>query len=326
MPENAPVMGTPPAEDPSAAPNRLKLELWQLELRYEGFRIRAPGKQGRMLASLAEHGQQSPVLVVADCENHYVLIDGYRRVQALRKLDSDTVEVLVLPMGEAEALVYGLRSSRGTKRSALEEGWWIRELVEHHKFTLDRISVNLERSTSWVSRRLALVQELPESVQIQVRRGRICPHAAMRYLVPLARANKGACQRITQHIGNSRLSARQVGTLYVAWRRADRQERTRLEENPLLYLKALEEWERDPAQAREVMATGTELFKDLEIVTRICHRLRRVLPSMTSRNVDKGFWKKLDKRWQETQLAVDTLKITMEEVVHARHRRAQDDS
>lgn len=314
---------SPAVGEPSVGPGRLKLELWQLDLRYEGFRIRTCARQGRLLASLAEHGQQSPVLVIPGRDLHYVLIDGYRRVEALQKLGQDTVEALVLPMNEAEALVYGLREARGSKRSALEEAWWIRELVDHHTFNLDRIAVSLERSKSWVSRRLALVKQLPEPVQAMVRQGKICPHAAMRYLVPLARANKGACTRLTEQIGNARLSARQVGTLYTAWRRADRKERVRMEDNPLLYLKAVEELARPPDPSEDTPAGHAALLKDLEIVTRICHRLRQGLDGQPWKAVAETVARKLDKRWQEALRAFETLKESMEESYHVGHGRAQ---
>jgi hypothetical protein len=48
-----------------------------------------------------------------------------------------------------------------------------------------RAGPSLTRSVSWVSRRLALVRELPESIQEHVRRGEIVAHAAEKYLVPL---------------------------------------------------------------------------------------------------------------------------------------------
>jgi ParB family chromosome partitioning protein len=276
------------------------------------------------MTSLAEHGQHSPVLVVAGPHGQYVLIDGYRRVQALHKLGRDTVEALVLPMAEAEALVYGLREARGSKRSALEEGWWIRELVDQHTFTLDRIAVSLERSTSWVSRRLALVKELPEPVQTLVRRGTLCPHGAMRYLVPLARANKGACRRLAEHVGTARLSARQMGTLYVAWRRGDRSERGRIEENPLLYLKTVEELERQASPVEQTRAGPGTLFKDLEILIRLCHRIRQGLEQATVKTDAEPLARRLDKRWQESLLAFETVRVTMEETLHAGRGCAQD--
>ena len=53
----------------------MQVELWQLDLEYSGLRIGDGGRQGRLLASLAEHGQQQPVLVVRQGER-YVLIVG----------------------------------------------------------------------------------------------------------------------------------------------------------------------------------------------------------------------------------------------------------
>ena len=40
---------------------------------------------------------------------------------------------------------------------------------------------------SWVSRRLALVELLPEAIQQQVREGKIAAQVAMKFLVPVAR-------------------------------------------------------------------------------------------------------------------------------------------
>ena len=43
----------------------MKLEFHQLERRWEHLRVRHPARQRRLLASLAEAGQQTPVVVVA---------------------------------------------------------------------------------------------------------------------------------------------------------------------------------------------------------------------------------------------------------------------
>jgi hypothetical protein len=251
------------------------------------------------------------------------LIDGYKRVKALQKLGMDTVEALLLPMDGAEALVYGLREGKTRNRSALEEGWWIRELVEQHNFNLDRISIHLHRSKSWVSRRLALVNALPESVQAMVRKGKICPHAAMRYLVPLARANRGACQRLAEHIGNEALSARQLGILYGAWRRAQHSERVRIEDNPLLYLKTLEELQRSQASF-EHTDEGT-MFKDLVHLVGLCQRINARLRQGSLTSCAETLTKNLQKQWQQTLLSFETLRDAMEEWIHAGEGRAHGD-
>jgi ParB family transcriptional regulator, chromosome partitioning protein len=72
----------------------MQLEFHQLDLRWEHLRVREPHRQRHLLASLAESGQQTPVVVVvskADSDR-YLVIDGYKRIAALRQLGRDTVE------------------------------------------------------------------------------------------------------------------------------------------------------------------------------------------------------------------------------------------
>ena len=56
----------------------MELEFHQLDLRYERLRVVRPAREKRLLASLAEAGQQVPILVVTDATpSRYVVIDGY---------------------------------------------------------------------------------------------------------------------------------------------------------------------------------------------------------------------------------------------------------
>jgi len=75
-----------------------------------------------------------------------------------------------------------------------------------------------DRSASWVSRRLALVALLPDSVQQQIRSGKIAPHVAMKYLVPMARASVEHCKQMAAAIAAHKFSSREAGELYAAWR------------------------------------------------------------------------------------------------------------
>ena len=95
----------------------MQLEFHQLDRRWEHLRVRHAARQRRLLASLAEAGQQTPIVVVAaeDQADRYVVIDGYKRIVALEQLGRDTVEALVWPLSEAEALVLD-RSLRMAER------------------------------------------------------------------------------------------------------------------------------------------------------------------------------------------------------------------
>ena len=83
----------------------MNLEFHQLELRYERLRVIRPEQERRLLASLAEVGQQVPIVVVKDPADRFVVIDGYKRARALRRLTRDTVAANCWPGEEADALI-----------------------------------------------------------------------------------------------------------------------------------------------------------------------------------------------------------------------------
>src|SRR5690606_30198427 len=131
-----------------------------------------------------EIGQQVPVIVIRESER-FVLIDGYLRVEALRKLGRDVAAATSWPASEVEALLH--RRHLCVVVPAIEDAWLLARLREHG-LSLDELARRLCRSKSWVSRRLALTEALTPSAQRCVRAGAVPPHAAMKYLVPLARA------------------------------------------------------------------------------------------------------------------------------------------
>jgi ParB-like chromosome segregation protein Spo0J len=78
----------------------MDLEFHQLDRRYEALRQRRPEEERRLLAELAEQGQQTPILVVAERgeSGRYVVIDGFKRLRALTCLATDTVQAAVLDL------------------------------------------------------------------------------------------------------------------------------------------------------------------------------------------------------------------------------------
>jgi uncharacterized ParB-like nuclease family protein len=94
----------------------MQLEFHHLDRRWEHLRVHHPARQRRLLASLADSGQQTPIVVVTTegQADRYVVIDGYTRIAALQQLGRDTVEAVVWPMSEAAAVLLdrSLRLSR----------------------------------------------------------------------------------------------------------------------------------------------------------------------------------------------------------------------
>jgi ParB family chromosome partitioning protein len=297
---------------PAADIEAMEIEFHRLDRKYAELRIMDRKGQAHLVASVVEHGQQSPVLVVEGEKDRYVLIDGYRRVAALEQLGRDTVDALLLPVGELEALCLCHRQERSRHRSALEEGWFCRELAQGHGLNQLQLAEKLGRSSSWVSRRLALVQQLPNAVQKSVRRGQICPYGAMRYLVPLARAKETDCIGLVKHLGGRRLSARDLGRLYVGWRAGDRKQRQRIIEQPFLYLKAEQETRRPDAPVDK----GPEALRgDIEALGAISRRAcKRVVKVKDVTGLGAAIViKDLHSVWAQTKLAFAELQNKLEE-------------
>jgi len=279
------------------------LEFHQLDLRYASMRIADGGRRRRLASSLADNGQQMPVIVVATGER-YVLIDGYARVWALKTLKRDQVRAVVWAMTEAEALIQ--RHHLATKGSVLEEAWLLCHLHRGEGQTLDELARRFLRSKSWVSRRVALATEMPAVVVERVQAGIIAPQAAMKYLVPLARANERQCKELVESLGNERLSVRAVEKVYVGWRQADKSGRERIARAPLLYLRAIEE-------TGALDDASTALVKDLELAATICRRSERRV--RTDGSVEKHYARThIDGAWRAASRAFAQLKQAMEEL------------
>src|SRR5207249_236252 len=218
----------------------MELEFHQLDLRYERLRVRQPARERRLLASLADAGQQMPIVVVA-AALAYVVVDGHKRVRSLRRLQRDTVTAVVWEMSEAEALIFRQLLRTDATDSAFEQGWLLRTLHEDHGVALDVLARRFDRSVSWVSRRVSLVRTLPEAIQQYVHEGRLVAHAAMKYFVPLARANAADCVRLVEAIVPHRLTTRQIGRLYHAYLTGVDATRELVMTDPLLVLRVTDE-------------------------------------------------------------------------------------
>jgi len=230
----------------------MQLEFHQLDRRWEHLRVHHPGRQRRLLASLAESGQQTPIVVVAaeGQADRFVVIDGYKRITALGQLGRDKVEAVVWPMSEAAAVLLDRSLRLSEHETALEVGWLLAELERRFDYGLDELARRFDRSVSWVSRRLALVEILPEAIQRQVREGKIPAQVALKFLVPVARQSLEDCQRMATIFAQHHCDTREAGQLYAAWRKGSPTIRKRILDDPELFFKT-------QRQAQEKAPDGT---------------------------------------------------------------------
>ena len=262
----------------------MQLEFHQLDRRWEHLRVRHPARQRRLLASLAEAGQQTPIVVVAVEEqaDRYVVIDGYKRISALEQLGRDTVEAVVWPLSEAAAVLLDRSLRLSEHETALEVGWLLAELEQRFGYGLDELARRFDRSVSWVSRRLALVEVLPEAIQRQVREGKILAQVALKFLVPVARQSLEDCQRMAAIFVERHCDTRDAGLLYGAWRKGSPAIRKRILAEPELFFKAQRQ-----TQENVPLTPGGELLRDLEMMAAIVNRAQRRLAGAAAVELDR---------------------------------------
>jgi len=248
----------------------MELELDHLDRRYEALRTRNATRERRLMAAIADVGQQTPIVVVRDGER-WVVVDGYKRVRVLVRLGHDTALATAWDLTEADALLLERILRAGDGDSAFEQGWLIQELSTRFGLSHEELARRFDRTKSWVSRRLSLVCALPAPVQEHVRAGAIGPHAAMKYLVPLARANADDCARLCDALAPERPTSRQVGELYAAYLASGPSGRELVVTQPAMVLRAREEAAHDSEQDRRPVE---HLLDDLRILAAVARRAK----------------------------------------------------
>ena len=142
---------------------------------------------------------------------------------AARATDADwvslkPVRLVEWPMSEVEAVLLDRSLRLSEQETALEVGWVLAEVEQRFGYGLEELARRFDRSVSWVSRRLALVELLPEAIQQLVREGKISAQVAMKYLVPVARISLEDCERMAAAFAHHHGATREAGQLYAAWR------------------------------------------------------------------------------------------------------------
>jgi ParB/RepB/Spo0J family partition protein len=209
-----------------------------LQLSYASLRLHRPRWVDRLAASIERHGQLVPVVVVSLGENQWALIDGYLRVKALRRLGQDIINAEAWACDLAQALIALLTEHQSRAWAALEEALLLQELHAQHGFSQGRLAEKTGRDQSWVSRRLSLLEQLPDSVRQAMIQGKLSPWGATRVMAPMARAIPSHAELLLQYVLKQPLSTRELRCFYDHYQRSSHPQRLRMVKGPDLFFKA----------------------------------------------------------------------------------------
>ena len=140
------------------------VELSQLDLRYEGCRLKSPAAEARLLAAIAQSGIQQPLQGV-ELTAARILLNGFKRLRCARKLHIHTAAFVSLATDEASGIVCLLRTANDHALSLLEQARFLDELKAGRGLSVAEIAHQLSRSKAWVSLRLGVLAELSAVVR-----------------------------------------------------------------------------------------------------------------------------------------------------------------
>jgi ParB-like chromosome segregation protein Spo0J len=261
--------------------HRLDLDLHRLDLRFADTRLVDGPAVDRIARSIEQCGQIVPCIAVRDGDRDiFVLVDGFRRVTALRRLGYDRASIEQWDCAIAEALLAVLARTQDRPFAAIEEALLLKELINGSGLSQHEVGRRCGRDHSWVNRRLALLSALPDRALAAVRDGRLSVWSAARVLCPVARANGDHADRLLTALEQAPLSTRDLGRWFEEYRKAGKAVRARMVEQPGLLLDALKE--RDELRDGAKLGRGPEgeCANDLQIIEAVMARLRKRLTAL----------------------------------------------
>jgi len=250
-----------------------EVELSTLDLRYEGYRMRQPAIEARLLASIAERGIEEPLEGV-DRQEVSILLNGFKRYRCARKLGIEMAPYASLGEDEAAAIMSLLRTSNNKALGILEQAGFIDELKNLHKMSVAEIAAELSRSKSWVAMRTGLIGEMSAKVRQKLFTGAFPVYPYMYTLRQFMRMNgveRGEVEAFVVAVSGKGLSVREIEQLAHGYFRGPESFREEIRRgNIALPLARMRRAPEDPDGCNDFERA---LLRDLEIAQKYMQRV-----------------------------------------------------
>jgi len=259
------------------------VELSDLDLRYEGHRLRDRAREARLLASIAARGVETPLEGV-DTPEGRILLHGFKRWRCAQKLQLASVPYVSLAQDQAMGILALMGASREKSLSVLEEAKFLLELLTVHGMELAEVAEKLSRSKSWVSMRRRLLEEISPTIQQLLFSGKFPVYSYLYTLRPFMRMNEVSSEtieRFVQRVARQRLSVRDIERLADLYFRGPASLREAIEAGKLSW--ALEQMQRVGEDQESCNVQERVLLKELLWLQKT---MRRVLTKCHDRRLN----------------------------------------
>lgn len=263
-----------------------KIEISDLDLRYESYRIREKKVEERLLISIAEKGILDP-LRGAGVKEKKILLDGFKRLRCARKLDLRIVPYVSIGENEAEGILELIRRSESRSLNIFEQVKLIESLKKEWGLTIPEIAQEINKSIGWVGMRVAVMQEITPTVIDKIMSGSFSAYAYMYFVKPFMRmksVRKEDVNRFVNALSKKKVTTRDVKQLANHYFTGSKKIKEQIEKGNLdWYLKQLKS--KEFCESYEYSPLEQQILHNLEFVRKGIRQLVNLDDDIHSKNL-----------------------------------------
>jgi len=236
-------------------------ELAELDTRYAGYRLINKRQEDKLLLSIHKQGIQEPVYIIHEPGKSPILLDGHKRVRCAEKLNIKQIPSTILESKEAPGLLKFLRISSHHGLTQIEEACLVDELNKRHGMSISEIASQLDKSPSWVSVRLGILQEMSDLIREKILSGKLPFRSYLYTLRSFTRVKNGKKADVDEFVSivsGKSLSTRDVDILAKGYFKGDEEFKVQIQQGNLDW--TLQQLKREEKEK----ALPDELLKDIE--------------------------------------------------------------
>jgi hypothetical protein len=251
-----------------------KIEINNLDLRYEKFRLKSKEIERALLASIIANDIQEPLKGVDLGDGAKILLDGFKRYRCAKKLNIGIVPYSSFGSDEPLGIIKLIRTSIARPLTILEQAKMIDELQKVHGMTHGNIADLLQKSKSWVSMRVGILGEMSEYVAKRVFNGDFPVYSFMYTLRKFIRMNsikKNKIDEFVKLVAGKGLSIRDIELLADGFFKGSDNLRQQIKEGNITW--GLNQLKKSSSRTTECTNTEQRMLKDLESVQRYMQKI-----------------------------------------------------
>jgi len=251
-----------------------KIEIINLDLRYEKFRLKSKEIERALLASIIENDIQEPLKGVDLGDGAKILLDGFKRYRCAKKLNIGMVPYSSFGSDEPLGIIKLIRTSIARPLTILEQAKMIDELKKVHGMSHGDIANLLQKSKAWVSMRAGILRQMSEYVAKRVFNGDFPVYSFMYTLRKFIRMNsivKIEIDEFVKLVAGKGLSIRDIELLANGFFKGSDNLRQQIKEGNISW--GLTQLKKSSPRTTECTTSEQMMLKDLESVQRYMQKI-----------------------------------------------------